>query len=478
MEKGEEKGLRSRVFEVVSSQITEELIEDALESHKIVKKYAWICHDKDQYTQADEKKNPEYKAGTLKTIHYHVVLQLSTAAFLKDVAKWFGVPENLVEIPKGNDKYKFLDKVEYLPHSSEKEQAKGKYRYPDEAVHANFDWRAELDTRDMNKVKYGKQEVSAKERMRYAVLMEGKTLKQCKNDNPLLYAEEEKKLQSLRGRYLIDALPPSFRLNFYVEGDGGLGKGFLCRALARMICPDIEDDDEIFYEVGNGNSTFAGYDGQPVIIWHDARVGKLISALGDRGNVFNVFDTFPSRCIQNIKYGATNLINRINIVDGAESYIDFLNGLSGEYTDWHGEYHKAENKAQSYRRFPMMFVVRESEYDLLLNKGFLDNTREFEEYYRYDHIRGSFAKIREKCNSEALARKYEAQLLSVPMEQYTAVVDKLTATGDDEAALDLEFADYGKPKKEEPQVVYVQGTMETDENGFMRVPDDEELPFD
>lgn len=48
-----------------------------------------------------------------------------------------------------------MDCVEYLTHENPKEEAKGKYLYPDSAVRANFDFHAELTVRAERKAKYG-----------------------------------------------------------------------------------------------------------------------------------------------------------------------------------------------------------------------------------------------------------------------------------------------------------------------------------
>lgn len=433
---------RARIFEVVSEQLTAERIEEVLESHKIISRYAWIDHNKDEYKKADERKNPEHKAGTLKASHHHIVMQLSTPEEIRIIAKWFDVPTNLVEVPKGRGDT-FLDKVKYLTHESEKEQAKGKYLYPDEEVHANFDWRAALDALEMNKVKYGKKDVTPKERMRYAVLKEGKTLRECNSEDPLLFAEDMDKLKKLRGQYLMGCTPPACRINFFVQGSGGIGKGLLCRALARALFPNLTDDDEIFFIVGANGVGFEGYDGQPVIIWNDKRSYELVKMLGGVGNVFDVFDTFPTKSKQNVKYSSVNLINAVNIVNADQSYTDFLDGLAGEYTDRDGHFHKAEDKSQSYRRFPMMIVLHEEDYDMLINKGYMDNTRNFMEYYKYQHIRGNFAKINQKCHDKAIAQKFEAQTIAPVVEQHNLIADKLTKQVDDMAALEAEFADYG-----------------------------------
>ena len=54
-----------------------------------------------------------------------------------------------------------MDCVEYLTRENPKEEAKGKYLYPDSAVRANFDFHAELTVRAERKAKYG----SAADRM-------------------------------------------------------------------------------------------------------------------------------------------------------------------------------------------------------------------------------------------------------------------------------------------------------------------------
>ena len=81
---------------------------------------------------------------------------------LSAVAKWFNVPENMVDIPKGRGA--FLDCVQYLTHSSDKCQEEGKALYPDNEVFSNFDWQQELLEREENKLKYG-GDLSKKDRM-------------------------------------------------------------------------------------------------------------------------------------------------------------------------------------------------------------------------------------------------------------------------------------------------------------------------
>jgi hypothetical protein len=85
--------------------------------------------------------------------------------------------------------------------------------------------------------------------------------------------------------------------------------------------------------------------------------------LNGRENVFNVFDPHPADIQQNIKYGSVRLNNEINIVNGIETWSEFLDGLAGDYNK-RGNRQKAEDKGQSYRRFPFFLVLHEEDYEL------------------------------------------------------------------------------------------------------------------
>ena len=79
--------------------------------------------------------------------------------------------------------------MEYLPHSSEKEQEKGKTLYEDSEVHANFDWRKELNEREENREKYG-GDLSPKKRMEWDVFYDGKTLKDIPYEETKKYVKK------------------------------------------------------------------------------------------------------------------------------------------------------------------------------------------------------------------------------------------------------------------------------------------------
>lgn len=454
---------KSRIFHVVSKThnpetgekyLDEEKIKDAL-NHRTIKRWGYALHDKDVYNEADELEDPKHRAGEHKDDHWHIVLEMkSNQQDVDTIAKWFGIPANMIDIAKGRGA--FLDCVEYLTHENPKEcgpveaGGNGKHRYADEEVFANFDFRAELDKRLVNKAKYGK-DLTLQEQWRFDVRYNGKTLRECRLEDNVQFIEDEKRLRELRIGYLSEQPAPSFRFNFYVQGRGGLGKGLMCRALARSLFPHLagHDDDEIFFETGAPGVAFEGYDGQPVIIWNDRRHTSLLKELKGRENVFNVFDTHPTRQRQNVKFGSISLVNTFNIVNSVEPYDEFLDGLVARRKGENGDYEQEEDKGQSYRRFPFIIPLHEDDFDFLLNKGFMEGTAEFTEYIAYEHIRGNMQRIAERCkNNERLARALENQVLEpvigkvLELQARYDVNDEMTE--EEEQAILAEFADYGK----------------------------------
>lgn len=434
--------------------LNEDTIKVAL-AHRTIKQYAYILHDKDVYSEADEADDPNHVHGQTKPLHWHIVLNCSQQVEVGTIAKWFGIAENFVDIPKGAGAGKFLDCVEYLTHESARQQELGKHRYDNNEVKASagFNWREKLDKRNENKIKYGK-DLDDVSQMKYDILYNGKTLRQCMREDKFIYMDNFEKFQKLRMQYITMQKPPKTRLNYYVTGRGGVGKGLICRALARSMYPQYDDDEDIFFEVGAKGAAFEGYDGQPVIIWNDRRAYDLLQELGGRGNVFNVFDTHPTKQKQNVKFSSMCLCNEVNIVNSVQPYDEFLEGLAGSYKSKNGEEHEAEDKGQSYRRFPFMILLHEEDFDMMLNKGFVESTDNFEEYIQYNHIRGNMQKIAERCGSnEKLARQLEATTVKPIIDKHNEVKNQFEHLTEDEQAILEEFKDYGTFEPTEPEQI-------------------------
>lgn len=435
--------IKSRIFNVMQYEkhpetgevlLTEDKIKDAV-AHRTIKRWAYVCHDADVYSALDEEHDPRHVKGEKKPRHWHIVIEMgSNQVEIGVIAKWLGIPDNFVNVAKGQGA--FLDCVQYLTHEDDKQQGLGKRLYADECVVANFDFRGELEARAMRKLRYGK-DLTEKERLRNEVLFHGMTLRDVIEKYPLAYQEDYRQLEQCRLRYIERiAEMPKLRVNYYIEGRGGIGKGLISKAIARALVDKsgTMGDDDIYFEVGADKASFEGYDGQPVIIWNDCRSLTLLQKLGGRENVFNVFDPFPPNVRQNVKFGSVRLNNTINIVNSVQPYKEFLDGLAGD-----------EDKGQSYRRFPFFLVLHEEDYDLGMNKGVFEGTREYEQYMMYQGIRGNMQRIAERTgNNGTLYNMLTGKALKPVSEKYEQLSDKLqhTQVGTDDEII-AEFSDVG-----------------------------------
>lgn len=412
-------------------------IEDGLR-HRVFKRWAYIWHDKDVYTEEDEKKNPRHRAGETKPRHAHVVAQCDDAIEVSDVARWFGVPENFIDLPSGRGA--FLDCVRYLTHEDEKQQALGKTLYHDDAVVANFDWRDAVD-------KYVEGRMKPTERMRMNVLRNGWSLKQCREEDPLTYSKIRSSLPPLRLDYLMDEEPCPFRITIYVDGKGGTGKSAYCRYIAQTLFQGVDDP---YFVVGNDERvTFDGYDGQPILIWDDWRVTDFINRFKPQGT-YRILDPHPDKHAEQAKHSRVVLTNAVNIINGVQPYDEFIAGLAGTYTNKRtGVHYEAEDDTQAWRRFPMILCVHEDDFDVLLNEGFVNNDMSAIKTMRmYANVRCSFKNIMHHLEGDA-----KAQVLKKVSKPVLEAVDKVKESQDckisDPAQIPPEFADYGKVMTDE-----------------------------
>lgn len=91
--------------------------------------YAGISHDRDYWTEKDEKKNPEHKAGELKKEHIHIVLRTPNATWNTAICKDLGLEEKFCEKVDNFDKA-----LQYLIHYNEPD----KFQYSVEDVYGGL----------------------------------------------------------------------------------------------------------------------------------------------------------------------------------------------------------------------------------------------------------------------------------------------------------------------------------------------------
>lgn len=442
--------------------LTEDRIEHVVNKYRSIKQWAWIKHDRDPYTAREVKEDAtgRKQPGCIKAAHFHLVIKAANAIELETVAGWLGINANYIDVPKGGERA-FLDCVQYLTHESQKQQDLGKFHYPDSDVHSNFEWREALNKRAENQAFEG---VSARDALRLKVRTGLLTLDQAYEADPVTYNGDMTTLQKLRTEYLRRQPPPSARVNYYISGRGGAGKGLLARALARSLYPGFRDD-ECFFEVGGKNVPFEGYRGQPVLIWNDWRAWDFLTEFGGRGNVFRLFDPHPgSAMTANIKNSSVVLNNEVNIVASEPSHVEFLDKLAGSYTDKEGKKHESEDKGQAYRRWPVLIPMHEEDFDILLNRGWLNESDEFTQYVGFKTVTANMRRVRQTLRDAEQIAAIEGRIVSpvvdahrrvtsggVPMDEldpsvlasYGSTADLLS---DDDMQLELDLADM--PRRE------------------------------
>ena len=466
--------------------ITTEQVEKGV-AKKGVRQYAWILHDKDVYTADDAAKDPTRVEGSSKAPHVHIAIKRPSFATLGQVARSFGVPPQCVESKPDSS---FLDLVEYLTHEHPNQHGKGKYLYDDSEVHASqgWDWRSDLEEHKEKRLEKGLSK-SLKRRKKEAAL--NITLGEwdlddvCSND-PELWSMDGvmKHLQALRADWLTRQTPPGQVLNIYISGDGGTGKDVMAVILARCFNPGAKRP---YFNVGGDNVAFEGYDGEEVLIWEDFRAYSMLEACRkDRGLLFRILGPYRDvykKLIVHIKGTRTQLLNRVNIITGPDDYETFLNGLAGEYKaysrDGQAYQRTSENKAQAYRRFPLIIPMSEGEFSVYLNKGFLEGTREYFEYEKYEHFRQDLGSLARRCEQIRDRERADEVLLTVGkqtaapiLEQRPRLTGELWPSVEPDAVL-AEFSSAGQPIVEpEPTPEEIEARKEAEEEAARKAEED------
>lgn len=459
--------------------ITTEQVEKGV-AKKGVQQYAWILHDKDVYTADDAAKDSAHVQGSPKAPHVHIAIYRPSFATLGQVARSFGVPPQCVQNKPDSS---FLDLVEYLTHEHPNQQQAGKHLYDDSEVHASqeWDWRSDLEAHKEKRLAKGLGGALKQRRKEAALKVAGGewSLDYVRQHDLELWSAPGvmSHLKSLRADYLASLAPPAEVVNFYIFGPGGVGKDLLAHALARSLNPTAEKP---FFTVGGSNVSFEDYDGEEVIIWSDFRASTMLDACRrDRGLLFRVLGPYrdaSEKVIVNVKGSHTQLVNRVNIVTGPDDYKTFLDGLAGEYafTNRMGEkvVHTSENKDQAYRRFPLIIPVQEGEFSIYVNLGFLNGTREYQQYECHERLRHNLELVNRRCQAltdaaerKSVIRQVESRTVAPILEQCS----RLPGSNDGSVSADdilSEFATAGQAIVEPeptPEEIAAKEQREADE---------------
>lgn len=234
--------------------LTEDKIKEAV-CKRAIKKYAYILHDKDIYTEEDEKKNSEHKAESLKEPHWHIYLQFKDSQDTIYVAKWFNIAEQYVN-KSGSGHYE--DMLLYLIHKNSCE----KFQYGVNEVYSNFDYAKFIENNGILKPRI--QELTD-------LIMEG-TLREFNYYDFMTISEyQQYKSDILKAfEYRRDSLYNGNRQLkvIYICGGSGTGKTTLAKYIA-------EQHGYSYFVSGNDNDLLDRYKGQDCLILDDLRGSSL-----------------------------------------------------------------------------------------------------------------------------------------------------------------------------------------------------------
>ncbi|MHA7274128.1 RNA helicase [Arthrobacter sp. TMT4-20] len=496
--------MQSRVFSVMQYRehpetgevmLTQEQVDEGLAALKDrLYRWAYVWHPYDRLVEVDQGTGETVCCG-IKGLHLHMVLWFADTEgprpTIRTVSDEFSIPSGRVKPPKetseeegtaghkgrGAAEKAFFDLAEYLPHESrgkdatkginqpdrhylvdKKQEGKpGKYQYGRGRIVANFDFGRELDAHMALRRNAAEGGGGAKLSKLFQAVGQGAlTLTQVREQEPAIYFAKGNlaHFQKLRGDFLSYQDAPESVMNFYVYGEGGTGKDLLAKALARAL---VRGSEKPYFKVGGENVSWEGYDGEPVVIWEDMRVGDMIRTAKNRGMLFRILGPWrepDEKPIVNIKGSKTQLLNRVNIVTGPQGYEEFLRGLAGEYESLQGGVritHQAENLGQGFRRFPVIIPVAEREFSIYVNSGVLNGTREYQSYERYEHMRQDLERFTRSCKAikdinerNRVRGELEARTVAPIVEQHDRIArpELDPIDGDD---LFAEFAGAGQP---------------------------------
>ena len=225
----------------------------------VINNYAYIIHDKDLYTKADESRNPKHKAGEFKPAHIHLVLKFerSQPQKTKYICKWFNLAENFVSKINGS----FEDAVLYLAHIN----APDKAQYDIKNITANFDVQSVIANADSkDKLSSIVDRILSGEIREYNKTTEIDT-------KLLVYPDSLRVIENafkVRAEYLQNTQSERKTTCIYICGQAGAGKTTLAKKIA--------DSHYMDYYISSGsNDILDGYCQQPCLILDDIRPSAL-----------------------------------------------------------------------------------------------------------------------------------------------------------------------------------------------------------
>ena len=224
------KNMYLRQMEVVSQpEFIKGDIQEIIKSHKTIKKWAYILHDKDDTAP-----------------HYHIYLNFEVGVDSKIVAGWFGIEEQFISKVKGRR----TDVLLYLTHGNDSQ--KNKHQYDPSEVIANFDFETEIKNA---KILGDWENYSYAQQLSYVHTLPPSERTRAFRELRLLWQEQCQWLSLQTDRNIAV---------YFICGKGGVGKTYYAKKLLKKMNLD-------YCISSSSNDPFQDYLGQKAIILDDLR---------------------------------------------------------------------------------------------------------------------------------------------------------------------------------------------------------------
>lgn len=368
---------------------------------------------------------PAVKVGDVKTPHFHIILQLTKSRKIDEVARWFGIDPEFIEIKKGNTA--LSNALTYLVHGHDK----NKYQYNPEEVIANFDYVNDLEERLVKEALHNRYHVGVDDinDVIAEVADNGLSLKKVKETlSSPVYMRNKRLFEKAREEYILTKMKmPPVREVFFIDsepktpedvekgvGRGRVGKTACTHALAKLfaadrfdadITQDYEDLTDYIYDTGDAKVALDKYDGQPILVINEMSGKDMRLAFGGINGVKEMLDPFPTKQAKNVKYGSVSVMAQYIIINSIQTQEKFLDELAGGHMK-DGEYIEGEKQAMEQfigRIWVRVHIINSETMKLYFNKGIFDDTDEYLKFYETKNIKANFGEFKRKLSGEALA---------------------------------------------------------------------------
>lgn len=308
-------------------------IQHIIDTHRTIKEWAYIIHDKDTMENGDPKEP-----------HIHLYLNFGQGgASFKTVAKWFKDDEQYVCKVKGRKG----DMLMYLTH----ENAPKKYQYSIDEVKSNFDInQAIIDDRNLHSLIEETNNIVfefTQEKITYAQANKGlsRIRKSCDNDALLdcIIKAFDKVQKIWKQQCLMSTKGTRDMQIIFIYGDSGSGKSTYAELYAKMLCDKKGYRD--FARSSASNDIMQDYMGEDILILDDYR--DVDEMTGKSENLTDVLKMLDPHYASSTKSRYTNktFMGKLVIITSTKDPLLWFEGTK-------------EQRWQFFRRISMLIEIK------------------------------------------------------------------------------------------------------------------------